>query len=335
MATLSKTLIFNNIEQFCNRENLISPDQTIIIGLSGGPDSVFLLHFFVSIQKKYNLNLIAAHLDHGWRAESAQDAEFCKKLCEQTNIQFHQKHLRDIKHTKNPSGSPEQDARNARRAFFQELAQQLQATSIALAHHQDDLIETFFIRLIRGSGLTGLTSIKPHNGKYIRPLLEISKQEILDFLQENKIAYCIDKTNQDTNFLRNTIRHKLMPTYSGLDARATENLVRTIEQLQQADNFIEKTAQEQYKNLVVDSWLDCENLLTLDPVLQHRILLLWIIDAGVQFTPTEKFFAEITRFFAQPESKTHWISATWGIKKVKREAQIITQQPAHPECSTK
>ncbi len=254
--------------------------------------------------------------------KSAADAEFCKKLCEQTTIPYHQKKLRDIKQIKSPSGSLEQDARNARRAYFQELSQQLQADSIALAHHQDDLIETFFIRLIRGSGLTGLTSIKAHTGNYIRPLLETSKAEILDFLQENNIAYCIDTTNQDTTFLRNNIRHKLIPAYSALDARATENLVRTIEQLQQADNFIERTALQEYKSIVHETWLDCEKFLLLDPVLQHSILLLWIVDAGVQFTATEKFFAEITRFFEQSESKTHWISATWGIKKIKRKAQI-------------
>ena len=147
--------LFNKIEQFCNRENLISPDQTIIIGLSGGPDSVFLLYFFLNIQKKYNLKLIAAHLDHGWRTESPQDAEFCKNLCTERNIPYFQKHLRDIKQTKSPSGSPEQDARNARRAFFQDLAHEQHADAIALAHHQDDLIETFFIRLIRGSRFNG------------------------------------------------------------------------------------------------------------------------------------------------------------------------------------
>ena len=184
----------------------------------------------------------------------------------------------------------------------------------------------FLSALFADLGLTGLTSIKPRYDNYIRPLLETSKTEILNFLQENNIAYCVDKTNKDTNFLRNNIRHTLIPAYAALDARATENLVRTIEQLQQADNYIEKTAQEQYNNLVQDNWLACEKFLTLDPVLQHRILLLWIIHAGVQFTPTEKFFAEITRFFEQPESKTHWITSTWGIQKTKRKVQIIKSQ---------
>ncbi len=241
MDTLSKTLIFNKIEQFCIRENLISPDQSIIIGLSGGPDSVFLVYFFKTLQEKYNLKLIAAHLDHGWRIESFKDAEFCKQLCQKLDIPYHEKKLHDIKHAKRPSGSLEQDARDARRAFFKELAAETDADLIALAHHQDDLIETFFIRLIRGSGLTGLTSIRPRNGMYIRPLLETSKKEILGFLQKNDISYCIDKTNQDSDFLRNNIRHTLIPVYSGLDERATKNLVRALDQLQQADNFSSAT----------------------------------------------------------------------------------------------
>lgn len=325
MGTLSKTLIFNKIDQFCDREKLIFHDHRILIGISGGPDSVFLVYFFKHIQKKYNLTLIAAHLDHGWRAESARDAQFCKDLCAQVSIPYYQKHLRDFCDTpsgKSPSGSVEHDARLARRTFFQALAQEHAIDSIALAHHQDDLLETFFIRLIRGSGLTGLTGIKPRSGNYIHPLLEMSKADILEYLHAHTIAYCIDITNQDTNFLRNTIRHNLMPAYSALDKRATGNLVRTIEQLQHVDTFIEKLAQEQYQKIVQARWLDTQIFLTLDTVLQHRILLLWIINAGVIFTPTEKFFAEITRFFEQPESKTHWVSKSWGIKKLKNKVSI-------------
>ncbi|MBY0109636.1 MAG: tRNA lysidine(34) synthetase TilS [Candidatus Babeliaceae bacterium] len=318
-----KTLIFDRIEQFCIRENLISPDQSLIIGLSGGPDSVFLVYFFKALQKKYNLKLIAAHVDHGWRTESPKDAAFCKQLCFDLGIEYHEKKLHDIKQGKRLSGSLEQDARNARRAFFQELAAESHADAIALAHHQDDLIETFFIRLIRGSGLSGLTGIKPHNGLYIRPLLEISKKEILAYLQKKSIHYCIDTTNQDSNFLRNNIRHTLVPAYCALDKRATENLVRALDQLQQADKFIEKIAQEQFRSLMHNNHLDCKAFFEHDPVVQHRILLLWIISSGVSFTPTENFFAEILRFFKQPESKTHWIASTWGIKKTKHTATII------------
>ncbi len=325
MDTLLKTSIFNRIEEFCSQEKLIFPGQTIVVGLSGGPDSVFLLYFFLHIQKKYNLTLIAAHLDHGWRTDSPRDAQFCKLLCEQLDVTYVQKHMHDMPAIKN-SGSPEQDARKARRIFFEHVAQQYQADAIALAHHQDDQVETFFIRLIRGSGLTGLTSIKPQTGLYIRPLLSVTKQEILHYLHEENIPYCIDSTNQDTNFLRNKIRHTLMPVYSTLDTRAINNLTRTIDQLQQVEKYLEAISQEQYKKLMIDGWLDLDNFLTLDPVLQHRILLMWIIAAGVPFTPTEKFFAEIVRFFTQPESKTHAVSDTWAIQKIKRTAKII---PAH------
>jgi tRNA(Ile)-lysidine synthase len=329
MDTLSKTLIFNSIETFSCNNKLFSEGQTILLGLSGGPDSVFLVYFFIALQKKYNLKLVAAHIDHGWRTESQKDALFCKKLCAQFTIPFYEKHVRDITSTKTASGSAESDARNARRTFFNEVAHQITADAIALAHHQDDRIETFFIRLVRGSGLSGLTSIKARSGIYIRPLLETGKSEILAYLHEHGIPYCIDSTNQDTDFLRNNIRHTLIPAYTKLDTRAGENLVRTIEKLQQSDNFIEKIAHQYYQILVEGSWLDIEKFLALDPILQHRVLLLWIIDDGVQFTPTEKFFAEITRFFEQTESKTHWITQNWGIQKVKRKAHIVHQKFDH------
>ena len=293
-----------------------------MIGLSGGPDSVFLVYFFKSIQEKYNLQLVAAHLDHGWRTESTRDAQFCKHLCEQLSIPYHQGHLRDIPQKKPPSGSAEQEARTARRTFFQELARHSRADAIALAHHQEDYIETFFIRLIRGSGLTGLTSIKARAGQYIHPLLETSKQAILNYLHGHGIAYRTDQTNKDTHFLRNAIRHTLIPAYTQLDPRASRNVVRTLKQLHHADACIEKLAQEQYHKLMQDGCIDTQLLLALDSVLQHRILMRWIVDAGVPFTPTERFFAEIIRFLGQPESKTHWINRSWGIKKVKHKARI-------------
>lgn len=322
MDTLLKTSIFNQLEHYCINQGLIAPGLSLVIGLSGGPDSVFLLYFLKSIQEKYRLTLIAAHMDHGWRAESGRDAQFCKDLCLHLDIPYFQKMLADSNGATSASGSLEQDARRARRSFFQELVREQHAAAIALAHHQDDLVETFFIRLIRGSGLTGLTSIKPRNGMYIHPLLMLSKREILAFLHENSIAYCIDNTNLDTNFLRNNIRHNLVPVYYALDVRARENLVRTIEQLHQADSFIEKTAQGYYEKMVHDSWLALPAFLALDRVLQHRLLLLFIIKAGVSFTPTERFFAEIIRFFGQTESKMHWVAPDWGIEKIKQTARI-------------
>lgn len=329
MVTLSKTSIFNTcvstydaINDFCQREKLFSPGQTIIIGLSGGPDSVFLLHYLHSIRSSLDLTLIAAHLDHGWRTESLQEALFCKKLCNQLDITYVQKHMRDIVSLRPSRGSQEEDARNARRVFFEEVATKYNAHAVALAHHKDDLIETFFIRLVRGSGLTGLTGIRPRNGIYIRPLLNLTKHEIISCLDINGSTYYIDETNKDKAYLRNKIRYDLVPAYNEIDSRAQENLVRTIEQLQKADNYLNNISEKIYITLVRDGWLDIEKFLILDPIIQHRALILWIVDAHVFFTPTEKFFAEVTRFFHQPESRTHWITSTWGIEKVKRSARI-------------
>lgn len=317
-----RTSIFNNIEQFCRQENLVSPDQTIIIGLSGGPDSVFLLYFFLHLQKKYTLQLIATHLDHGWRAESTRDAQFCADLCKKLGVTYVQEKL---KPTPKSSGSAEHDARQARRTFFERTLRQAQGEregSIALAHHQDDLIETFFIRLVRGASVTGLASIKPRHGLYIRPLLGVSKAEIVAYLQENNIPYCTDVTNQDTTFLRNNIRHNLLPVYEKLEPRARTTLLHTIAQLQKTDTYLEQQANKFYAQLVIDGWLSLPEFLALDPIIQHRILLNWLIQAQAHFTPTEHFFDEIIRFLRQKESKTHMITQAWGIQKIKNRAAI-------------
>ncbi len=324
MDTLSKISIFNKTENFCAQEELILPGQTLIVGLSGGPDSVFLLTFLHYLQKKYNLRLVAAHLDHGWRSNSADDALFCKQLCEKLSITYEQQILVNSQ-TKDvsTSGSLEQDGRKARRIFFEACAQRHQADRIALAHHLDDKAETFFIRLIRGAGLAGLASIRARHGLYIRPLLSLTKKEILDYLQAEKISFCADSTNLDVRFLRNNIRHTLMQVYSSLDRRAGKHIIRAIDQLQQADAFIDHYAQTAFDAMLDNGLLDIQKFLACQKIIQHRVLVHWLIKHQVKFVPTEPFFNEIVRFFKNTGSPAHRIAADWTIKKTKNHVQII------------
>ena len=162
--------MFQLIKNYIIKHNLINPHDTIIIGLSGGPDSVFLLHALLHIKDKYNLTLIAAHLNHEWRPEADAEEELCRHLA-RTILNFVSQKLSCLIITVKKNGSKEQDARLMRRHFLESVAHTYNAQRIALGHHAQDQQETFFIRLIRGSSLTGLTGIKPHAGLYIRPLL--------------------------------------------------------------------------------------------------------------------------------------------------------------------
>lgn len=226
-----------------------SKKRTVIIGLSGGPDSVCLLHILAQIKDQYNLNLIAAHLDHEWRKNSADDIIFCQNLARKFNIDFYYAKASQINLDKKKLGSPEELGRLLRRKFFEQLAQRFNSEHIALAHHKDDQIETFLIRLIRGSSINGLASIRPQNGLYVRPLLNITKQEIYDYLSENKLEYLIDSTNAEQVYLRNKIRHFVIPALGKSDARFSSNIIRAIDNISKTDAFISRQVDQAYKDI--------------------------------------------------------------------------------------
>jgi tRNA(Ile)-lysidine synthase len=316
--------LIQHITQWVDHHHLIRENQTIIIGLSGGPDSVFLLHYLKIRQQELNLHLIAAHLDHQWRATSAKDEQFCRELCQKMEVPFESATMSNLGYSFKESGSKEQDARKARRYFFESLATKYGAHTIALAQHKDDQQETFFIRLLRGSTVTGLASIWPEHGIYIRPLLSIGKAEILDWLEKHNIAYVIDETNVNLDYLRNRIRHELIPTIMSIDHRADKNITKTILHLQSTELFLEKLTTELFstvahyddteKRYVLDSKL----FLSQDQFLQYRLLIHWLTVEAVDLPASKSFLDEIIRFLKQPAGKDHAIHHNWHIIKRKQ-----------------
>lgn len=313
----------NTVTNYITEHNLIAPGSTVILGFSGGPDSVYLLHQLAPLRTQLNFTLIAAHLNHGWRAEAHEDVNFCATMAAQLNVPFVTAHAQDFPHIKS-SGSLEQQGRQLRRAFFEQLAQTYPNSVIALGHHQDDQIETFFIRLIRGTGLEGLTGMLPlaspaNSFCTIRPLLCINKQTILQELTAHAIPYLTDSTNTNTEFLRNSIRLQALPTLTACDARFTGNLLRTIAHLQEADDYIHQETLKAYTQLLAPAhtalWLNKTQLLALHPFMRMRVILHWLCQMGVPFTPSQSFFAEIERFLAQPGNATHTFYHAWVMKK--------------------
>ena len=219
------------------QHNLIPDKSTIVLGLSGGPDSVFLFHLLAPLHQKKLIKLVVAHLDHEWRPDSDQDIIFCKQMAKKFDCHFVTKKMSDSETSIKFNGSKEEYARKMRRYFLQSVAQEYQANAIALGHHLQDQQETFFIRLIRGAGLTGLCAIQPKNGLYIRPLLQANKQDMIDYLDEQGIGYLTDSTNTSDDFLRNRIRKHILPSLQQCDNRFSKNFQRTITQLQETEDF--------------------------------------------------------------------------------------------------
>jgi tRNA(Ile)-lysidine synthase len=313
--------LIKRVEEYCIQRQLLSPDQTIIIGLSGGPDSVFLMHVLCTLRTHYNLHLIAAHLDHGWRTNSHEDVEFCKQLSTSMQVDFVHAHATDLK-TPKKSGSLEEQGRSLRRAFFAQLAKEKSAHGpalIALGHHADDQQETFFIRLMRGAGVTGLAGIKPRDGMIIHPLLCCSKKEIINFLTTETIPYLTDPTNTDDQFLRNRIRSSVLPALRACDNRFDSSLARTMDRLREADDYLTRTAQtlflalSSHHNGVLS--ISIPKLLELHPYMQKQVILQWLIAAHVPFTPSTSFFKEIIRFLQNTRSNKHTFYTRWSMSK--------------------
>ncbi|HHX71057.1 MAG TPA: tRNA lysidine(34) synthetase TilS, partial [Gallicola sp.] len=206
-------MIINKVENFIEKKNLISFGDKIIVGFSGGPDSVFLLYLLNSIRDKYNLELVAVHINHLIRENDAgKDEEFSREFANRLNIKFVSYKKDVVSFAKEKGLSVEDAGRRIRYNIFNREAKKLGTnTKIAVGHHKDDLVETIFLNFLRGSGSNGLVGIEEKNENIIRPILSIEKSEILNFLKANSVPYVEDYTNLENDYRRNKIRNELIP----------------------------------------------------------------------------------------------------------------------------
>lgn len=314
-------LFIKNIENYITKHNLLMHNNIIIIGLSGGPDSVFLMHILVEFQKKYNLSLIAAHLNHEWRLEADAEEVLCRSLSQQLNIPFISAKLSSLDPKKKYNGSKEEYARYMRRQFLEQVLHDHNADAIALGHHAQDQQETFFIRLIRGTSLSGLTGMEPRAGLYIRPLLETNKADILQWLYDKNISYAHDLSNESSDYLRNRIRSTVLPALEQCDERWNNNFLVTINRLKHDDALLDDIAHTTLTKILIQKddkeVFDTQQFRIIHPSLYHRIIILWLIHNNVPFAITQSFLNEIIRFLSHERGGKHDIHEEWGLVKKK------------------
>jgi len=247
--------VYNIIREY----GLFRPGQTIIIGLSGGPDSVALTNLLYQINSWFKMDwrLVIAHLNHQMRGrKSDRDERFARKMAANLGIPIYVSHKNIIQLSKRYKQSLEETARYERYRFFEELARQTakgrrkQITSVAVGHNLDDNAETVLFRIIRGTGLKGLRSIRPKRELFagskfhlVRPLAFTSRQEIISYLKSQKLPYCIDHTNQDKKMLRNRIRHELLPLLKQYNPAIGQHLVQLSETATAHYDYLDKTVQ--------------------------------------------------------------------------------------------
>jgi tRNA(Ile)-lysidine synthase len=301
------------------QKNLFTDKPNVIIGLSGGPDSVALLHIFSTFRDKYSIAISAAHLDHGWRKESEQDLIFCKNLCEKLKVPFYSAHAANLSVAIKSNGSKEEVGRKLRQFFFSQIKEKIGADYVALAHHQQDQQETFFLRLIRGCSLSGLVGIRPVHKYYIRPLLAVSRQEIINYLKENNSSYIVDKSNDSDAYLRNRIRKYLLPQFKKIDPRFDQKFSTTLQTLQDENDALHTLAFQAYFSTFAepDRKGDVRLFCSLGETLQKRVIVEWLSGEGVPFNPSQAYLLEILRFIRSPRGGSHQLHLQWSIVKKK------------------
>lgn len=220
-----------------NTHTLLSPNVPTLVALSGGADSVALL--LLLLQEGFSV--VAAHCNFHLRGkESDRDETFVAQLCQSYGVALHIRHFDTAAVAQTEGISIEMAARRLRYDFFEELRSLLGAQAIAVAHHRDDNNETLLLNLIRGTGLRGLTGMKWKNGYVVRPLLEASRQDILNYLKAGGHTYVDDSTNAETLYKRNKIRHQLLPLLRELNPSVDEALSTTIQHLAAAELLYEE-----------------------------------------------------------------------------------------------
>jgi tRNA(Ile)-lysidine synthase len=276
--------------QFCNTNKLIENKSPILLAVSGGVDSVVMAHLFYYA----NIPFAVAHCNFKLRSEESDaDELFVKQLCERYNAPFHVQHFDTQNYAQQEKMGIQEAARVLRYRWFLTLLQKYHYQSVATAHHQDDAIETFFINLLRGTGIKGLRGIQPKNAQIIRPLLIFSKIEIRDYALQNRLQYREDSSNLKDDYLRNKIRHQLIPMLEELKPTSAAAIVRTMRYLTTAEQIIQqKLDEEKSKYLKQETSQLIVNLNELkDNPLSSAYLLEWLSPFGFNFPQVHSILA--------------------------------------------
>lgn len=240
------------VAAFAAEYQMLEKEDRIIVGVSGGADSVCLLLMLLELQKEIGFDLVAVHVNHGLRGDTAlRDERYVEKLCREYGVPLEIYHEDVELFAKMRKQSLEEAGRNVRREAFQKTLQAYQGTKIALAHHKNDNAETILMNLSRGSGIRGLTGIRPVSKGMIRPLLCLSRKEIEDFLKQRGIGYCTDETNTSPEYTRNRIRCHILPLLEEeVNEKAVSHMAETAEQIYRICEYMEMQTKEYYRNAV-------------------------------------------------------------------------------------
>ena len=277
---------YDKVKQWMEQYHMVEKNDSVIVGVSGGADSVCLLDMLDRMKKEkddFCKELVVVHVNHGIRGEEAlRDEQFVSEMCRIRGIRLIVRRFAVPAYAKEHGLSQEEAGRILRYLAFDGVAEELRLKTgtegkIAVAHNAKDSVETWLHNLCRGAGLSGLTGIHPVNGSIIRPVLCLSREEIESYLADRKLSYVDDSTNGSEQYLRNRIRHLLMPYLTEqINAGAVRHIGQTAQDIAQAEAYIEKQASLLYEQLFVEEqdcvWVDRQAFAALEELMKRRLV---------------------------------------------------------------
>ena len=268
------------IKAFILKNNLIKKGEKVVIGFSGGPDSVFLLDILLKLQEELSLELSLAHINHLLRGvESDADEEFARNTAKKYGLECYVKRADMQKYARDHKIGDEEAGRLIRYSFFEEVLKEAKGDKVALGHNLDDEIETFMFRLMRGTSLKGLEGIPVKRDKYVRPILELYKSQIIDYLHKNDIKYRIDLSNLENNYTRNSIRLDLIPE---IEERYNSNFKEKIANLMEEIGQVNNLLKIDYKEFMIEDYLDLEKLQKIADYEKRKVLNSYLLKYDVE-----------------------------------------------------
>ncbi len=275
--------MIKKIREYIECHGMIEKGDSIIVGISGGADSICLFFVLLELQQEFDLILHGVHVNHNLRGEEAlRDQKYVEEVCESVGVPITIVSEQVEVIARERRISVEEAGRELRREVFLEKMEEVGATKIALAHHCNDNAETLLFNLARGTGSQGMRGVLPKNKQWIRPLLVLEKQEILAYLQAKNLSYCLDSSNMDNVYTRNKIRNCILPQLEEINPRAIQHIGEAIEDIRQMDVLVMDLVKQAYKRYVQEE-ATCESgfvvsssLLDEKEIIQMRVLKLVI-----------------------------------------------------------
>ncbi|WJH36382.1 tRNA lysidine(34) synthetase TilS [Paenibacillus sp. CC-CFT747] len=275
--------LVGRVEGFIKEEKLLKPGDSVAVAVSGGPDSVALLHILFLLSPVWQWKLLVVHVNHRFRGEeSDREADYVRSLSAQLGLPCEVGTIDVPEYIRLSGKNGQEAAREKRYAFLYEAARRNGAEAVALAHHADDQAETVLMRVLRGTGISGLTGIPTRRPlkkmELIRPLIRITKQELAQFCRDRGLSYCFDSSNAERKYTRNRLRLEVMPVLAGYNPRIVESLTRLAEVAGVEDDYLEGQAKEAFTRLVTvetgEMHFSREDFTGLHLALQRRLIKL-------------------------------------------------------------